>query len=210
MIPDLHKLTRRRGVRPNQLSSQGDRRAPTARPQQHDLWLYKVSLQEDAPLPVPSDESWNVFRPRRDSLLERKKQLTVDVSLGYRTTCQTAGGAAPPSEPGDISGTTDPIRAFDNPEVAPHLKLTSSRLRRASAAAGRAAKRNPSRSALASDSHLPVFRIELFDCALGKIVCGGNRLAEQRARIDKYQSAADMRPIGASYAINTDECEGRG
>jgi hypothetical protein len=95
VIPDLDELTRRLGVLPTSSHRKGDRRTPSSQPYQHDMWLYKVSIKEDAPLHVHIDELWNVFRLRRDCLLDLKKNLTVDVFLGYRTNCQTAGVEVP-------------------------------------------------------------------------------------------------------------------
>jgi hypothetical protein len=70
----------------------------------------------------------------------------------------------------------------------------------------------------ASDSHLPAFRIELFDCALGKMAhggdCPGARVVLTRP-LDHYAigaraigsaihlSATTKRTIGVEYAIST-------
>jgi hypothetical protein len=59
------------------------------------MWSYKVSIKEETPLHVHIDELWNIFRLQREYLLELKKNVTVDIFLGYRTNCQTAGVEVP-------------------------------------------------------------------------------------------------------------------
>ena len=95
VIPDMDELTRRLGILPTTSHRKGDRRAPSTQPSQHDMWLYRVSVEEKAPLHVHIDELWNIFRQQREYLLELKKGLSVDIFLGYRTNCQTAGVELP-------------------------------------------------------------------------------------------------------------------
>jgi hypothetical protein len=95
VIPAMDELTRRLGVLPTSSHRKGDSRAPRSQPYQHDMWFYRVSIEKDVPLHVHIDELWNIFRLRRDYLLELQKSLTVDVFLGYRTDCRTAGVEVP-------------------------------------------------------------------------------------------------------------------
>jgi Domain of unknown function (DUF4279) len=90
-IPDLNEITERLGVTPTGSHRRGDRRGPKWPPYEHDMWMFEVPIKESEPLHVHIDELWNVLRDRKEYLLQLKKNLTVDVFLGYRSNCDHAG-----------------------------------------------------------------------------------------------------------------------
>jgi len=94
-IPDLHELTQRLGVPPTHAHRRGERRGPNLPPYEHDMWNYTASVKENEPLHVHIDALWNIFRERKQYLLELKQDLTVDVFLGYRSNCDRAGVVVP-------------------------------------------------------------------------------------------------------------------
>ena len=94
-IPDLDEITRRLGVLPTSSHRRGERRGPKSKPYPHDMWSYTASVKESEPLHVHIDALWNTFRQRKQYLLELKQTLTVDVFMGYRSNCQTAGFGVP-------------------------------------------------------------------------------------------------------------------
>jgi hypothetical protein len=59
------------------------------------MWCYMAQVDEGAPLYVHIDMSWGAFRAHKDCLLQLKKQVTVDVFLGYRSNCDHSGIEVP-------------------------------------------------------------------------------------------------------------------
>jgi len=59
------------------------------------MWSYTSPVKESEPLHVHIDSLWNTFREHKEYLLELKKDLTVDVFLGYRSNCDHAGVEVP-------------------------------------------------------------------------------------------------------------------
>ena len=59
------------------------------------MWSYTSPVKESEPLHVHIDSLWNTFRKHKEYLLELKKDLTVDVFLGYRSNCDHAGVEVP-------------------------------------------------------------------------------------------------------------------
>ena len=59
------------------------------------MWSYTSLVKESEPLHVHIDSLWNTFREHKEYLLELKKDLTVDVFLGYRSNCDHAGVEVP-------------------------------------------------------------------------------------------------------------------
>ena len=59
------------------------------------MWCYTAPVDENERLNVHIDTLWNTFRERKQYLLELKESLTVDVFLGYRSNCGTAGVEVP-------------------------------------------------------------------------------------------------------------------
>ena len=94
-IPDLHEITQRLGVAPTHAHRRGDRRVPGSLPYEHDMWRYTAPVKENEPLHVHIDTLWNTFRERKQYLLQLKRNMTVDVFLGYRSNCDHAGVEVP-------------------------------------------------------------------------------------------------------------------
>ena len=94
-IPDLDEITQRIGIQPTSSHRRGERRGPKSKPYPHDMWCYTAPVDENERLNAHIDALWNTFRERKQYLLELKQSLTVDVFLGYRSNCGTAGVEAP-------------------------------------------------------------------------------------------------------------------
>jgi Domain of unknown function (DUF4279) len=60
------------------------------------MWSYTSPVKESEPLHVHIDSLWNTFREYKEYLLELKKDLTVNVFLGYGSNCDHAGVEVPP------------------------------------------------------------------------------------------------------------------
>jgi hypothetical protein len=98
-IPDLDEITQNLGVTPTHTHRKGDRiflYGPSSRLFEHDHWSYEPSVDENEKLHVHIDALWEVFKDRREYLVELKKSVTVDVFLGYRSNCDNAGIDVPP------------------------------------------------------------------------------------------------------------------
>lgn len=91
-IPDLDELTRSLGIAPTHSHRREDRHPI---PYRHDKWNYMAPVYESEPLHMHIDSLWNVFRERKEYLLQIKERLTVDVFLGYRSNCDHAGVEVP-------------------------------------------------------------------------------------------------------------------
>jgi Domain of unknown function (DUF4279) len=94
-IPDLDEITRRLGVVPSHTHRLGERRWPAEPPYKHDMWSYIAPVKKREPLYVHIDALWNTFREHKQYLLQLKKELTVDVFLGYTSDCDNAGVELP-------------------------------------------------------------------------------------------------------------------
>ena len=94
-IPDLDEITRRLGLQPTHAHHRGERRAPTAHPWRHDMWSYQAEVDESEPLHKQIDALWLALKPHKRYLLDLKKSLSVDVFVGYRSNCDTAGIEVP-------------------------------------------------------------------------------------------------------------------
>jgi len=95
-IPDLHEISQRLGIAPTSSHRRGDRKGPDSPPYKHDMWSYTSPVKESEPLHVHIDSLWKTFKEHKEYLLELKKDLTVDVFLGYRSNCDHAGVDVPP------------------------------------------------------------------------------------------------------------------
>jgi len=59
------------------------------------MWSYTSPVEGSEPLHVHIDSLWNTFREHKAYLLDLKRELTVDVFLGYRSNCDHAGVEVP-------------------------------------------------------------------------------------------------------------------
>lgn len=92
---NTQRITETLGVNPTHTHRQGDPRG-TLSPFQHDMWSYESPVDADQPLHSHIDKLWTVLRPHKVYLLSLKQRCTVDVFLGYRSNCDTAGVEVPP------------------------------------------------------------------------------------------------------------------
>jgi len=82
------------GLEPTHVHRKGDSRGKLS-PYEHDMWSYSPALAEEEPLERHVDALWAALKPHKHYLLELKKRFTVDVFLGYRSNCETAGIEVP-------------------------------------------------------------------------------------------------------------------
>lgn len=90
-IPDLNAISERLGLQPTESHRRGERRTLRSAEYEHDMWRYSPSLPESEALEKHIDALWEAIKPHRDYLLALKKNLTVDIFLGYRSNCDHAG-----------------------------------------------------------------------------------------------------------------------
>jgi hypothetical protein len=90
-IRDLDEITQHLGIAPTSEHRQGDCPKPNSLPYKEDMWSYTVPVSENEPLHVHINELWRTFKERKDYLIQLKRDLKVDVFLGYRSNCDHAG-----------------------------------------------------------------------------------------------------------------------
>jgi len=59
------------------------------------MWSYTSPVEKSEPLHVHIDSLWNAFREHKAYLLDLKRELTVDVFLGYSSNCDHCGVELP-------------------------------------------------------------------------------------------------------------------
>lgn len=59
------------------------------------MWGYTVRVPESHPLGEHIDSLWKMLKPHKRHLLKLKESLKVNVFLGYRSNCDTAGVEIP-------------------------------------------------------------------------------------------------------------------
>jgi len=94
-IADMEQISNALGLTPTNSHRKGERRNERASPFRHDMWSYKPPVEESESLHKHIDALWSVLKPHKRYLLRLKKSVTVDVFLGYRTNCDTAGIEVP-------------------------------------------------------------------------------------------------------------------
>jgi hypothetical protein len=93
-IQDLDAVSAALGLQPTHVHQKGDRRR-VGSPYDMDMWSYDAPVKESEPLHKHIDALWVKLKPHKHYLLELKKCATVDVFLGYRSNCETAGVEVP-------------------------------------------------------------------------------------------------------------------
>lgn len=73
----------------------GERRGPKSPLYNHDMWQYSAPVDKEESLEIHINELWKKLKPHKNYLLSLKKTLNVDVFLGYRSNCDTAGIEVP-------------------------------------------------------------------------------------------------------------------
>jgi hypothetical protein len=94
-IRDMDEISARLGLQPKHSHRKGDKRGPRAAPYRQDMWSYSPSVDESEPLHKHIDALWLELKPHKRYLLELKKSLNIDVFVGYRSNCDTAGIEVP-------------------------------------------------------------------------------------------------------------------
>jgi hypothetical protein len=90
-LPDLNAISSALGLQPTHTHKSGDPNYPYS----HDMWSYTPAVDRSEPLHKHIDALWAALKPRKQYLLELKKYATVEVFLGYRSDCETAGIEVP-------------------------------------------------------------------------------------------------------------------
>jgi hypothetical protein len=95
-IKDLDEITQHLGIAPTYTHRKGEPHwVRTFPPYEHDMWSYKAAVERIEPLHAHIDALWNKFKERKGYLLQLKRDLEVDVFLGYRSNSDTAGFQVP-------------------------------------------------------------------------------------------------------------------
>ena len=94
-IADMEQISANLGIEPTDSHRKGERRGNRSAPYRHDMWSYSPPVEGSKPLHKHIDALWEVLKPHKQYLLRLKKSVTVDVFLGYRTNCDTAGIEVP-------------------------------------------------------------------------------------------------------------------
>ena len=89
-LPNLDEISNALSLRPTHTHRKGDQHR-SGSPFSHDMWSFTPPLDESEPLEKHIDTLWSLVKPHKHYLLELKKLATVDVFLGYRSDCETAG-----------------------------------------------------------------------------------------------------------------------
>ena|SRR5271165_5627958 len=82
-------------LQPTRTHRKGERFLGKMRPFEQDLWMFQPPVNESEPLHRHIDALWLVLKPHKQYLLELKQSCTVDVFLGYRSSCDHAGVEVP-------------------------------------------------------------------------------------------------------------------
>jgi hypothetical protein len=94
-IRTLNEVSTTLGLRPTHSHRKGERRDRRAAAYPHDMWSYTPPVDKSEPLHKHIEALWLVLKPHKRYLLKLKKSATVDVFLGYRSNCDTAGIEVP-------------------------------------------------------------------------------------------------------------------
>jgi len=95
VLPDLQVITDTLGVKPMRALHKGDRLRPRSPPLTHDRWHYRPDVSETEPLEVHINALWVAIKDHSDFIKNLKRRATVDVFLGYRSICESAGFEVP-------------------------------------------------------------------------------------------------------------------
>jgi hypothetical protein len=94
-IPDVDEISAILGVSPTHSHRKGEKRNAKAYPYRQDMWSYSPTVEKSEPLHKHIDALWLKLKPHKRYLLGLKKSLNVDVFVGYRSICDTAGIEVP-------------------------------------------------------------------------------------------------------------------
>jgi len=90
-ICNLDEITNQLGFDPTCFHRKGEKKNPDSPSYKHDMWSYEAPVGEEEAFEKHIDALWSKLKPHKAYLLDLKKTLKVDVFLGYRSNCDTAG-----------------------------------------------------------------------------------------------------------------------
>lgn len=94
-IRTMEEISATLGLQPTHSHRKGDRLSPKAATYRQDMWSYSPPLDASDALHKHIDALWLKLKPHKRYLLRLKKSLNVDVFVGYRSNCDTAGIEVP-------------------------------------------------------------------------------------------------------------------
>jgi hypothetical protein len=118
-IQDLDEITQHLGVVPTDAHRKNELRGPDSPMYKHDMWSYEALVDMSEPLHVHIDALWNTFKEHKQYLLQLKRNVTVDVFLGYRVPrvsqqLRPLWNRSALSKPADIQGIAGTLRTFNH------------------------------------------------------------------------------------------------
>jgi hypothetical protein len=96
-IPDLDAISQSLGLSPTHAHRRGERKGPRSPEYRSEMWMFTAPVDEERPLHEHIDSLWTHLEPHREQILELKRRHKVDVFLGYRSNCGSAGVEVPHS-----------------------------------------------------------------------------------------------------------------
>jgi len=94
-ISNMDEISATLGLSPTHSHRKGEKRGAKAAGYRQDMWSYSTPVEKSEPLHRHIDALWLKLKPHKNYLLELKKSLNVDVFVGYRSNCDTAGIEVP-------------------------------------------------------------------------------------------------------------------
>lgn len=94
-IPNMDEISATLGLQPTDSHRKGEKRNRRAAAYRDDMWSYSPPVDKFEPLHRHIDAMWAQLRPHKRYLLKLKRTVNVDVFLGYRSNCDTAGIEVP-------------------------------------------------------------------------------------------------------------------
>lgn len=94
-IPNMDEISANLGLQPTNSHRKGEKRGSRSPVYRDDMWSYSPPVDKREPLHQHIDSLWGKLKPHKHYLLGLKKSLSVDVFLGYRSNCDTAGITVP-------------------------------------------------------------------------------------------------------------------
>jgi hypothetical protein len=94
-IPNFDEISNQLGLTPTYTHRKGEKRGPRSAGYRQDMWSYTAPLVKSEALHKHVDSLWLALKPHKCYLLKLKESLSVDVFIGYRSNCDTAGIEVP-------------------------------------------------------------------------------------------------------------------
>jgi Domain of unknown function (DUF4279) len=92
---NIDEISATLGLSPTHAHRKGERRGAKAAPYRQDMSSYSPPVEKSEPLHRHIDALRLKLKPHKPYLFELKKSLNIDVFVGYRTNCDTAGIEVP-------------------------------------------------------------------------------------------------------------------